>query len=77
MDEPESSEQSEQAEPEKSKRKKYIYQDLETRELYLKVLVPYLDNPYEEVISERRHEAIRFSHEEVGMLKQKHLKPWQ
>ena len=64
MDEPESSEQSEQAEPEKSKRKKYIYQDLETRELYLKVLVPYLDNPSEEVISERCHEAIRFLQEE-------------
>ena len=49
LDEPEASVQSEQAEPEQFKKRKYIYQEFVP--LHLKVLV-YLGNPYEEAISE-------------------------
>ena len=55
---------------------KYIYQ--ETDQLYLKILV-YLDNPYEEAISENsrnkeQHETGKHLNEEARMLQQKHLK---
>ena len=55
------------------------YQDLETGQLYPRTLVPYLDNPCKEAISERsqikeRHKA-KFPNKEVRMLQQKYLKP--
>ena len=48
---------------------------------YLKMLVPYLDNPSEEVIFESNqikeiHETRKLLNEEVRVLPQNHLKPW-
>ena len=52
VDETESSEQSEQAKPEQCKLKTCIYQETNDQELYLKILLPYLNNLSEEVTSE-------------------------
>ena len=51
VDEPEPSEKSEQAEPEHSRQQKCIYHETDQK-LNLKILIPYLDNPPEEAISE-------------------------
>lgn len=60
--------------------KEFTYQNLRTGPLYLKILVPYLDNPYEEIISEsiqikEEYEKTKFRNEEFRMLQQKHFKP--
>ena len=46
--------QLQQSKPEQCKKRKCIYQNLETGQLYTNILMPYLDNASEEAISERR-----------------------
>ena len=77
VDEPEASVQSQQAELEKFKQRKYIYQ--ETDQLYLKILA-YLHKSSKEDVSKcsrikEKNEKIKFINEEARMLQQKHLKP--
>ena len=67
----------EQEEPEQCNQRKHIYQKLETGQLHLKILVPYLGNPYVEDLSRNsqikgQHETVKLPNEEIWMFQQKH-----
>ena len=56
------------------------YQNLESGQLYPKTLVPYLNSPSKETVSEssqikEQHTTMKLLNEEVRMLQQKHVKP--